>query len=64
MKDSKNQKDSNVAKKIKPLADRVIIKEEAERAKKINELKSQKEGIKKQLDELYSDEELEEEELL
>jgi len=38
-----------------------IIKEEAERAKKISDLKSKKEEIKKQLDELYSDEELEEE---
>ncbi|MDR3558717.1 MAG: co-chaperone GroES [Candidatus Pacebacteria bacterium] len=34
MKDSKNQKDSNVAKRIKPLADRVLIKEDIDSKEK------------------------------
>jgi len=34
MKDSKSQKDSSVAKKIKPLADRILIKEDIESKEK------------------------------
>jgi len=34
MKEQKNQKDTNVAKKIKPLVDRVLIKEDTESKEK------------------------------